>query len=219
MTLSSSLHVSLSLLLFFSLIVAHHHHHREEEELKRIPYEDEINLCDYLVTYLESKFPQTNSSNSNNDSLNNNNSQLDSFNGMKILVRNEEEFSTVAQQNKKKNKKKGGNNRQETISHGVDTLESFSLLDIQPPRNTSSVQHTVNLLKLKKASYQRLERGAVETLASKLKNERETQMKENKKQSKAHDFNLAVDFPDLAFNTTTSEMFTPPAPPVSEMTT
>lgn len=128
---------------------------------------------------------------------------------MKVLVRNEEEFSTVAQNKKKNNKKKGGNNRQDTISHGVDTLESFSLLDIQPPRNTSSVQHTINLLKLKKVSYQKLERGAVETLATKLKNERENKVKENKKQSKAHDFNLEVDFPDLLLNSSSPVVSAP----------
>lgn len=163
-----------------------------------------MNLCDYLVTYLESKFPQSNLNNNDNTHHNNINSQLDSFNGMKIHVRNEEEFSTVAQNKKKNNKKKGGSNRQETITHGVDTLESFSLLDIQPPRNTSTVQHTINLLKLKKSSYQKLERGAVETLATKLKNERENKIKESKKQTKAHDFNLEVDFPDLAFDTSSS---------------
>ena len=125
------------------------------------------------------------------------------LNGLQLYQRNDEEFSTVASQNKKKsNKKKGGNNRSEVLSHGVDTLDSFSLLDIQPPRNIASIQQTINLLKLK--------RGAIETLATRLKNERENKIKESKKEPKVHNFNLEVDFPDLAFNTSSSSIATVP---------
>jgi len=32
--------------------------YREEEEAKKIPYEDEMALCDYLVNYLKVSLPK-----------------------------------------------------------------------------------------------------------------------------------------------------------------
>jgi hypothetical protein len=182
---------------------------REEEELKRIPYEDEMNLCDYLVSYLETLLPATVTTTSPSSteaisapSTNGNGS----FDGMKVLVRKEEEYSTVAIQ-KKKGKKKSGNSQRDVISHGVDTLESFSLLDITPPNTVTNVPTAIEALKAKKATYQGLERGAVETLASKLRSEREKKSaEESKRKPKAASvFNLEQDFPDLALASPTTE--------------
>jgi hypothetical protein len=115
---------------------------------------------------------------------------------MKVLVRTEEDFSQVTVQKKKS--KKRGNQQKETITHGVDTLESFSLLDISPPSTVSTVATAIEALKAKKSYYQGLERGAVESIASKLKAEREKNAASEKKSSKKSVFNLEVDFPDLA---------------------
>lgn len=173
---------------------------REEEELKRIPYEDEMNLCDYLVSYLETLLPASSSA-TDAVSATPTNATNSSFDGMKVLVRKDEEYSTVAVQ-KKKSKKKAGNSQRDVISHGVDTLESFSLLDITPPTTVATVPTTIDALKAKKTTYQGLERGAVETLASKLRNEREKKVAdESKKRPKTSGFNLERDFPDLAIAT------------------
>ena len=177
--------------------------------MKRIPYEDEMNLCDYLVSYLETLLPSTATSSAevvSTPSTNGNSSSSSSFDGMKVLVRKEEEYSTVAAP-KKKGKKKSGNSQRDVISHGVDTLESFSLLDIAPPNAVTNVPAAIEALQAKKATYQGLERGAVETLASKLRNEREKKSaEESKRKPKASSvFNLEQDFPDLALASPATE--------------
>jgi hypothetical protein len=177
--------------------------------LKRIPYEDEMNLCDYLVSYLETLLPSTAASPSSAEVISasaSGNASSSSFDGMKVLVRKEEEYSTVAVQ-KKKGKKKSGNSHRDIISHGVDTLESFSLLDIAPPSSVTNVPTAIEALRAKKATYQGLERGAVETLASKQRAEREKKSaEESKKKPKgASVFNLEQDFPDLAIATPATE--------------
>jgi hypothetical protein len=165
-----------------------------------------MNLCDYLVSYLETLLPSTSTLNTEHDSntgisSSSSTSSLPSsgFDGMKVLVRADEEYSTVAIQ-KKKSKKKAGNSQREIISHGVDTLDSFSLLDIPPPSTVAGVPVALHALRAKKESYQGLERGAVETLASKMKSEREKKSAEEaKKRPKASSgFSLERDFPDLA---------------------
>lgn len=165
-----------------------------------------MNLCDYLVSYLETLLPTT-STTAEAVSATPVTSAGSSFDGMKVLVRQDEEYSTVAVQ-KKKSKKKAGNSQRDIISHGVDTLESFSLLDITPPTSITNVPSAIEALKAKKTTYQGLERGAVETLASKLRNEREKKAAaadESKKRTKTSGFNLERDFPDLAIASSTNE--------------
>jgi hypothetical protein len=160
-----------------------------------------MNMCDYLVSYLETLLPTPTQGTLPTDVTPSASSTAPStgFDGMKVLVRADEEFSTVATQ-KKKSKKKAGNSQREVISHGVDTLDSFSLLDISPPNTLANVPTAIDALKAKKVSYQGLERGAVETVATKLKNEREKKTAEEaKKRPKASSgFSLERDFPDLA---------------------
>jgi hypothetical protein len=173
---------------------------REEEELKRIPYEEEMNLCDYLISYLETNFI-TKESSTSAAADESSPAQPEVVDGMRVHRRSDEDFSAVVNSKSKRGKKKGGGNqKRDVISHGVDTLDSFSLLEVQPPLTAVAVPAAVDQLKAKKESYQGLARGAVESLASKIKAEREKTVKEQTKgkSSAKSVFNLENDFPDLA---------------------
>jgi uncharacterized coiled-coil DUF342 family protein len=173
----------------------------EEEELKRVPYEEEMLLCDYLVTYLESHFLPKDDAAVNGDAPTSA-AAVASLDGMKVLKRDEAEFGAMGS-SKKRGKKKGGANaaKRDVITHGVDTIDSFAMLEIVPPSSVSGVQTAIDQLKAKKASFSTMERGQVESIASKM---RASEKEKNKvaaeggsKKAKSV-FNLEADFPDLA---------------------
>lgn len=176
----------------------------EEEELKRVPYEEEMLLCDYLVTYLESNFLPKDDAATNGTTSSANGGAVASLDGMKVLKRDEAEFGAMGN-SKKRGKKKGGNNaaKRDVITHGVDTIDSFAMLEIVPPSSVSAVQTAIDQLKAKKASFSTMERGQVESIASKM---RASEKEKNKateggaaKKNKSV-FNLEADFPDLAID-------------------
>mmetsp|Transcript_2969 Transcript_2969/g.4497 ORF Transcript_2969/g.4497 Transcript_2969/m.4497 type:complete len:496 (+) Transcript_2969:73-1560(+) len=171
----------------------------EAAELARIPYEEEINLCDYLVTYLET-FVDTSKSTGSADTAANSSqaAAVEGFAGMKVLKRDQEDFAVLGNSKKRGKKKGGGNTKKDVISHGVDTIDSFAMLDVVPPTNVQGVPAAIEQLKEKKTYYQGLERGAVESISSRLRNEKEKKAAaEGKKKTGKTVFNLESDFPGL----------------------
>lgn len=148
-----------------------------EEELKRIPYEEEINLCDFLIQYLQTKLLNSHSgdaSASKTAAAAADPAVLsERFAGLKLMVRSQDEYlaPAVTKQAPKKRAEKNNHSR-ETVVHTVDTLTSFSHLEVAPPNSLSTVATAVLELQAKKAFYQSQERGAVPTIADKVKAER-----------------------------------------------
>lgn len=129
-----------------------------------------------------------------------------SMEGLKVLVRSNEDFAVGNFQ--KRGKKKGGANskKKDVLVHGVDTIDSFAMLNIVPPANIAAVPETVEKLKQKKTFYQSQERGAVPTIASRLEAERNSKNHEQTGGKTKSVFNLEADFPDLKLaGTNTSE--------------
>ncbi|CAE7630956.1 unnamed protein product, partial [Symbiodinium microadriaticum] len=132
----------------------------EEEELKRVPYEEEMLLCDYLITYLQSNFV-------NRDGAGTSATATDSIassgepglDGMKVHRRDELEFSAL-KTTQKRGKKKGGANaaKKDVITHGVDTIDSFAMLEVVPPSSVSGVQAAIDQLRAKKEIFSNMER-------------------------------------------------------------
>lgn len=172
------------------------------EELAKIPYEDEMKLCDYLVQYLEKAFPvePISSSPATANGSANVAEEVAVTSGMRVLQREFEDY-TIGD-TKKRGKKKGGNNSKKTgtISHSVDTLEYFSLLDIPPPSTVTAVATAIESLKAKKVFYQGTERGAIPSLADRNAAAARTKNATNtSKESTSHasKFSLEQDFPTL----------------------
>ena len=117
--------------------------------------------------------------------------------GLKVFKRSDEDFTVGNFQ--KRGKKKGGANskKKEVLVHGVDTIDSFAMLNIIPPANIAAVPDTVEKLKEKKAFYQSQERGAVPTIASRLEAERNSKNYDQAGGKTKSVFNLEADFPDL----------------------
>ncbi len=164
---------------------------REEEELKRIPYEDEINLCDYLVNYLQSIKPQDDQPVDSNSSASTSSTAVPE--GLVLFQRMDNEFLNL-NVTKKRGKKKGGSNaKRDVIVHGVDTVKSFALLNISPPATSTAILSAIEQLQSKKTYYQGLERGAVPSIMTRHKESGESQQLAKSKTV----FNLDADFPGL----------------------
>jgi len=181
----------------------------EAEEAAKIPYEEEMALCDFLVKYLEDNFvnkdkdgedaPQTNGPGQP--------SQLES-DGMvlKALKRDDDDGFGImlgGGGGKKKGKKgKKGKKKKESegITHALDTLESFSMLSLDPPVVKSTVPASIEAIKAKKKWYSEQPRGSVPRAG---KSEEDTEKKPaangKKKNQKKQDFNAMEEelFPSL----------------------
>lgn len=172
----------------------------EAEELARIPYEDEMNLCEHLSVYLRGLAPTKDAETDPSASAASTTPNT-VFQGMKVLSRDTEDYAVLGGSKKGKGKKKGGSNtKKETIGHSMDTLSSFALLQITPPTVLSQVPASIEALQQKKASYQGIERGSVPTMAELQEARQGKAAGSTSKPTKAKDFSLEADFPTLATN-------------------
>ncbi len=153
-------------------------------------------MCDSLISYLQTNFPSE-----QNDAVEEATKDISlQLDGMKLFKREDNEFLNLGG-GKKKNKKTKHNTKKDVIVHGVETIKTFALLQIRAPGSASDVSATVEELKAKKLYYQGLERGAVPSIASARKAERETgrnnSSNEKPEKPKKTGFSLENDFPGL----------------------
>jgi len=176
----------------------------EAEELARIPYEEDMLLCDYLVAYLQ-KYKITDEEGDVDTPTETNSPEIPEVgNGLKVLRRDLEDF-TGGGTTKKRGKKKGGANtkKKDILVHGVDTIDFFAMLNIPPPSTTSAVSAAIEALIAKKKEFSELPRGAVPSIADRKKEANKSNTANNqseKKSSKSSGFNLEEDFPTLHIN-------------------
>lgn len=193
---------------------------REEEYAKKIPYEEEMQLCDYLLGYLTTNFlnsSATDSSSETQSNESNNTASSKVFEGMQVVGKSDKSENYLALGGKKKKGGKKGPKRikNDKIVLSIDTIETFSLLKLEPPATLTSVPSTVEALKAKKQYFSTLPRGEIESIAEinqKYENQnferadRRDREKENKPKSEkkrqqtrknAPEFSLADEFPSL----------------------
>lgn len=158
----------------------------EEEELKRIPYKEEIELCDYLAHFLQTNYlsgEAASSSSSNQRAANDESSPATEkpsaggaleFEGMvlagKAAIKDEEDYLSLNTQFGKKKgrgKKRGGQKVAERISLVPETIEIFGVLNLEPPATLSAVSLAIQQLKDKKAWFQEQPRGAIPSIRDK----------------------------------------------------
>lgn len=140
---------------------------QEEEELKKIPYEEEQGLCDYLADYLERTYL-----NSGSDSFKVAAKKED------VVIVKDDPFAGMTAVNKKnsdeeyfgkgKGKKKRQRAPKKTATTGpftlnVDSFEQFGLIGLNPPTKLEMVEESVKELREKKEWYKKQPRGTVPT--------------------------------------------------------
>jgi hypothetical protein len=140
---------------------------KEEEELKKIPYEEEMALCDYLADYLT----RTYLAKSDN---------IEKYSVVKkeeVVAVKDDPFAGMVPANKKsddeeyfgkgKGKKKRNRNKDKStvgpFTLNMDTFEQFGLLSLDPPTSFEQVEKSVEDLKNKKIWYSKQPRGSVPT--------------------------------------------------------
>mmetsp|Transcript_9708 Transcript_9708/g.14904 ORF Transcript_9708/g.14904 Transcript_9708/m.14904 type:complete len:556 (+) Transcript_9708:39-1706(+) len=149
---------------------------KEEEEAKKIPYEAEQALCDYLANYLTQTYLVT-----EEEKKRQKEAELeakrqaevvavkeDPFAGFKPAKKEEEVFFSKGKGGKKK--KSRGKKALDKGSAGpftinMDSFEQFGLLNLTPPTSLELVAKSVEELKAKKQWYSEQPRGSVPTAA------------------------------------------------------
>jgi len=146
----------------------------EEEEAKKIPYEEEMALCDFLVAYLGRI------SDAKEEAKEEAKVQIAHLDGFQPVNREQEDFMVMGAGTKKDRKKKGGGKAKKKaakkLMHGSDTIETFGLLDLTPPTNTDDIAASLEAVKAKKEFFKsaprptKEEREAKKAAASKAAN-------------------------------------------------
>lgn len=144
----------------------------EEEELKRIPYEEEMELCTYLINYLQTTYCKgISDSKSKTDVL----ATTSDFEGLALSGKNatrdhEEDYLSLNKLTGKKKgrgKKKGGLKVSEKILLVPETIAIFGLLGVEPPSTVSGVVDAIKELVEKRTWFSTLERGALQSIRDK----------------------------------------------------
>lgn len=139
---------------------------KEEEELKKIPYEEEMGLCEYLANYLERTYLNGGSVASKISVKKEEVIAVkdDPFAGMVASVKkSDEDFFSKGKGKKKKRQraKKAENTAPFTLS--VDSFEQFGSIGLNPPTKLDQVEASVKELREKKEWFSKQPRGSVPT--------------------------------------------------------
>jgi uncharacterized coiled-coil DUF342 family protein len=147
----------------------------EAEELKRVPYEEEMELCEYLSNYLETTYGKHVNHDSQINSDEADISLAGEFEGLVLSGKNagrdhEDDYLSLNKTTGKKKgrgKKKGGLKINDKIMLVPETIEMFALLELEPPSTINGVSDTVKKLQEKKTWFCTLPRGKVPSLREK----------------------------------------------------
>lgn len=153
---------------------------KEEEELKKIPYEEEQALCDYLAEYLERTYLNGTSSETKVSAKKEEVVAVkdDPFAGMVAKVKKDDDeeayFSKGKGKKKRQRAKKVAAAAPFTLS--VDSFEQFGSIGLNPPTKLDEVENSVKELREKKVWFSQQERGSVPTAKDiRKKNEKNAQ--------------------------------------------
>jgi uncharacterized coiled-coil DUF342 family protein len=140
----------------------------EEEESKKIPYEAEQALCDYLADYLTKTY-LIDKANQNADGSKKEEVVVvkdDPFAGLKPVTKKNEEEEYFGK-GKGKKKRDRSNKKQDKalgpFTLSVDTFEQFGLIGMNPPTTLEMVEPKVKELREKKEWFAKQPRGSVPT--------------------------------------------------------
>ena len=139
----------------------------EEEEAKKIPYEEEQALCDYLADYLTNTYLKDQSDETKDDDKKEDVVAVkdDPFAGLKpVSKKTEDEYFGKGKGKKKRERvSKKQDQKSTAFTLSVDTFEQFGLVQLTPPTSIDMVEASVKELREKKEWYAKQPRGSVPT--------------------------------------------------------
>lgn len=144
---------------------------REEELAKKTPYEEEMDLCDYLSNYLSTTFLSDKSGGAAAEVKAT--AKVTEFDGLSLVTskKNDGDFYMAPSGKQAKGpKKKGGakvvaGTKRGKIVIFPETLESFGLLKMEPPTSVEQVAVCVKALATKKEEFKGMPRGKILSIA------------------------------------------------------
>jgi len=163
---------------------------QQEEELKKVPYEEEMALCDYLADYLTKTHLTDPLAASKKQDTSKKDDIIevkdDPFAGFKPVNKKKDDevylkMGPGKKPRQRQSKKEKKSNKSTPFTLNLDTFEQFGLLKLTPPTSFEAVQSSVDELREKKKWYSQQERGSVPTAADiRKENERAAAQKKNK---------------------------------------
>lgn len=136
---------------------------KEAEEAKKIPYEEEMNLCDYLADYLSKTYLDGKKKEATTKKLDVVAVKDDPFAGLVPMKKKDDEIFMQMGKGKKPRVKGSKKKSAPVFKLNVDSFEQFGLLNLTPPTSLDSVQTSVDELRAKKKWYSEQPRGSVPT--------------------------------------------------------
>lgn len=137
---------------------------KEEEELKKIPYEEEMSLCDYLADFLTKTYLEDSK---DKDNVGKKTDVVpvkdDPFAGLTPMKKNNDEVFLKMGKDKKPRNRVSKKNKAAPFKLNLDTFDQFGLLSLTPPTSVEMVEGSVAELKAKKKWYSEQPRGSVLT--------------------------------------------------------
>lgn len=144
---------------------------KAEELAKKTPYEEEMDLCDYLANYLTTTFLKTTTAVAEEKAAETAAVVPEGFGvAMKGKFGDSDMYLSGNGASSKSLKKKGGKKGPAGTKGGKvvlmpETIESFSLLKMMPPTTTEAVASAVETLKAKKEAFKTMPRGQIKSIA------------------------------------------------------
>jgi len=121
----------------------------EAEEAKKEPWEAEKHLCDFLVQYLEGLLPKSETVVEEKKET----THLEGFTAYTKKDNDMEDFMVFGGGGKKKGGKKNKKGKARVINHDLDTIQTFSMVDLTPPNTSADLTSSLEEVKAKKAWY------------------------------------------------------------------
>jgi len=137
----------------------------EEEEAKKIPYEEEKQLCDFLVNYLTKTYLETGKKTVETKTAEVIKVDDNPFAGFKPVNKKVDDmFLKIGKTGKSKRVRHSKKNAPPVFNLTVDSFEQFGFLSLSPPTKLEDVTKSVEELKAKKEWYGEQPRGSVPTV-------------------------------------------------------
>jgi uncharacterized coiled-coil DUF342 family protein len=132
---------------------------RQKLELQKIPYQEEMDLCDHLIAYLQSLVPATKAE--DDDAASNGSAPVPE--GFTALKREDDSLPASARRkDKAKNKKKPAVKASQDLKHVVDVFLYFEQLSLIPPSRVADVDNSIAEVRAKKEHYQKLSTATIQ---------------------------------------------------------
>jgi uncharacterized coiled-coil DUF342 family protein len=136
----------------------------EEEEAKKIPYEAEQALCDFLADYLERTYlGKSEGKDGDEKKADVVAVKDDPFAGMMPSVKKEEDSQYFGKGKQKKKRVRAAKVNTGPFSLSVDTFAQFGLIKMSPPTSVDQVENSVKELREKKEWFKVQPRGSIPT--------------------------------------------------------